>query len=110
MVNSKGDLPENKKLDQNQAKFWLSNSIKIQFKKGNNLNYEIFLNEFLTYFGKYHDLIHAISQTMLKIHLKICHNFKVYIIWLEVGLMNNSKMAKMNCRKIKITKVVSCDY
>ena len=59
---------------------------KNSIQKGNNLNYEIFLNEFLTYFGKYHDFIHAISQTTyVENSFEICHNFKVYIIWLEGG-------------------------
>ena len=53
--------------------------------KSRLLNYAIFLNEFPAYFGKCQNLIYDISQNMLEIHSKICHNLKVNI-WLEVGL------------------------
>ena len=43
------------------------------------LNYDIFLKEFLTYFGKCHKLIYDISQNLLEIHSKICRNLKIDI-------------------------------
>ena len=43
------------------------------------LDSDIFLNEFPKYLGKCHKLIHDISQNMLKITSKICHNSKVDI-------------------------------
>ena len=49
------------------------------------LNYDIFLNEIPTYFGKCHKLSYDISQNVLEIHSKICCNLKVNI-WLELDL------------------------
>ena len=44
-------------------------------------NYDIFLNEFLAYFGKFQNSIYhtKFSLNMLNIHSKICHKFKINI-------------------------------
>ena len=40
------------------------------------------MNEFVAYFGKCNELSSDLTQNMLEIHSKICHNSKVDI-WLE---------------------------
>ena len=47
------------------------------------LNYDIYLNEFLTYFWKCWNLINDIFKKMSEIHSKICRNLKANI-WLEL--------------------------
>ena len=55
---------------------------------------DIFLNEIPKYFEKCHKLIHDISQNMLKITSKICHNSKVDIP-LELDNSPNKKAVKI---------------
>ena len=43
------------------------------------LNYDIFLNEFMTFSWKCHKLSSDIYENMSEIHSKICHNLKVNI-------------------------------
>ena len=48
--------------------------VKCQF-----LNYDIFLNEFMTFSWKCHKLSSDIYENMSEIHSKICHKLKVNI-------------------------------
>ena len=57
--------------------------------KCRHLNYDIFLKEFLAYFGKCKNFIYDISQKPRKeIQSKICHNLKAAINLEDEDLFN----------------------